>query len=182
MMKKYPFAKMRNRLKIGKFDDWQQEGFQIASTKLYPASLKFGEMPSESYKKQAFEIAQEQIALAGYRLGEMLNQILGTQELTKEELDKDKNRYSKEAKEAGRVIGTGEGDGWLWTKTRATILTTADLKDLTINVDIENAVVTLRGTVTSRKQKELALKVVKGIEGVIAVKDMLKITPNNLDK
>ena len=182
MMKKYPFAKMRNRLKIGKFDDWQQEGFQIASTKLYPASLKFGEMPSESYKKQAFEIAQEQIALAGYRLGEMLNQILGTQELTKEELDKDKNRYSKEAKEAGRVIGTGEGDGWLWTKTRATILTTADLKDLMINVDIENAVVTLRGTVTSRKQKELALKVVKGIEGVIAVKDMLKITPNNLDK
>ncbi len=182
MMKKYPFAKMRNRLKIGKFDDWQQEGFQIASTKLYPASLKFGEMPSESYKKQAFEIAKEQIALAGYRLGEMLNQILGTQELTKEELDKDKNRYSKEAKEAGRVIGTGEGDGWLWTKTRATILTTADLKDLTINVDIENAVVTLRGTVTSRKQKELALKVVKGIEGVIAVKDMLKITPNNLGK
>ncbi len=182
MMKKYPFAKMRNRLKIGKFDDWQQEGFQIASTKLYPASLKFGEMPSESYKKQAFEIAQEQIALAGYRLGEMLNQILGTQELTKEELDKDKNRYSKEAKEAGRVIGTGEDDGWLWTKTRATILTTADLKDLTINVDVENAVVTLRGTVISRKQKELALKVVKGIEGVIAVKDMLKITPNNLDK
>ena len=182
MMLKYPSAKMQNRLKIGKFDDWQQEGFQIASTKLYPASLKFGEMPSESYKKQAFEIAKEQIALAGYRLGEMLNQILGTQELTKEELDKDKNRYSKEAKEAGRVIGTGEDDGWLWTKTRATILTTADLKDLTINVDVENAVVTLRGTVTSRKQKELALKVVKGIEGVIAVKDMLKITPNNLDK
>ena len=75
MMLKYPSAKMQNRLKIGKFDDWQQEGFQIASTKLYPTSLKFGEMPSEGYKKQAFEIAQEQIALAGYRMGEMLNQI-----------------------------------------------------------------------------------------------------------
>jgi len=75
MMLKYPSAKMQNRLKIGKFDDWQQEGFQIASTKLYPTSLKFGEMPSEGYKKQAFEIAQEQITLAGYRMGEMLNQI-----------------------------------------------------------------------------------------------------------
>jgi hypothetical protein len=83
MMKKYPFAKMQNRLKIGKFDDWQQEGFQIASTKLYPSSLKFGEMPSESYKKQAFEIAQEQIALAGYRLGEMLNQVFGSQAAAK---------------------------------------------------------------------------------------------------
>ncbi len=83
MMKKYPLAKMQSRLKIGKFDEWQKEGFQIASTKLYPASLKFGEMPSESYKKQAFEIAQEQIALAGYRLGEMLNQIFGSQDSTK---------------------------------------------------------------------------------------------------
>ncbi len=79
MIKKYPFAKMQSRLKIGKFDEWQMEGFQIASTKVYPASLKFGEMPSESYKKQAFEIAQEQISLAGYRLGEMLNQIFAVQ-------------------------------------------------------------------------------------------------------
>ncbi len=79
IMKKYPFSKMQSRLKIGKFDEWHQEGFQIASTKVYPASLKFGEMPSESYKKQAFEIAQEQIALAGYRLAEMLNQIFAGQ-------------------------------------------------------------------------------------------------------
>jgi hypothetical protein len=78
MMKKHPFAKMQNRLKPGKFDDWQKEGFQIASTKLYPKSLKFGEMPSENYKKMAFEIGQEQIALAGYRLGEMMNQIFGS--------------------------------------------------------------------------------------------------------
>lgn len=77
MMKKHPLAKMQNRLEIGQFDKWQQEGFQIASTKLYPASLKFGEMPSDDYKKMAFEIAQEQIALAGYRLGAMLNQIFG---------------------------------------------------------------------------------------------------------
>ncbi len=75
MTQKYPFVKMQNRLKLGKFDEWQQEGFQIASTKLYPSSLKFGEMPSDGYKKQAFEIAEEQIALAGYRMGEMLNQI-----------------------------------------------------------------------------------------------------------
>lgn len=79
MMRKYPFEKMRGRLEIGQFDKWQKEGFQIASTKLYPSSLKFGEMPSENYRKTAFEIAQEQLALAGYRLGEMLNQIFGAQ-------------------------------------------------------------------------------------------------------
>lgn len=75
IMKKYPPSKMQNQLKPGKFDEWQQESFQVASTKLFPATLTRGEMPSEKYKKQAFEIAQQQIALAGYRLGEMLNQI-----------------------------------------------------------------------------------------------------------
>jgi hypothetical protein len=76
-MKKYPFEKMQNRLEIGKFDQWQQESFQVASTKLYPASLKRGEMPSAAYQKMAFKIAEEQIALGGYRMGEMLNRILG---------------------------------------------------------------------------------------------------------
>jgi hypothetical protein len=75
MTQKYPFAKMQNRLKLGKFDEWQQEGFRISSTELFPPTLKRNEMPSGNYKKRAFEIAQEQIALAGYRMGEMLNQI-----------------------------------------------------------------------------------------------------------
>lgn len=77
MMKKYPSSKMQNQLKLGEFDEWQQESFQVASTKLFPATLKRGEMPSEKYKKQAFEIAQKQIALAGYRMGAMLNEIFG---------------------------------------------------------------------------------------------------------
>ncbi len=60
--------------------------------------------------------------------------------------------------------------------------TTAEIRDSTINVDVENAVVTIRETVPSRKQKEIALKVAKGIDGVAAVKDMLKIMPSNSSK
>jgi osmotically-inducible protein OsmY len=51
-----------------------------------------------------------------------------------------------------------------------------------INVDVENAVVTLRGNVPSKKQKEMALKVAKGIDGVTSVKDMLKVVTNNSGK
>ena len=76
MIKKYPLAKMQDRLNLGKFDVWQQESFQFA-TKLYPKTLKRGEMPSAAYQKMSFKIAEEQIALAGYRMGEMLNQIFG---------------------------------------------------------------------------------------------------------
>ncbi len=75
--KKHPFAKMQSRLELGMFDKWQQESFRIASTEVFPPTLKRYEVPSEGYKKRAFAISQEQIALAGYRLGQMLNQIFG---------------------------------------------------------------------------------------------------------
>ena len=77
MMKKYPFAKMQNRLNLGKFDVWQQESFKLATTEVFPPTLIRFQMPTENYKKNAFKISQEQIALAGYRLGAMLNQIFG---------------------------------------------------------------------------------------------------------
>lgn len=78
MIKKYPFTKMENRLSLGKFDVWQKESFQIASTEVFPPTLIRFQMPSEKYKKDAYKIAQQQTALAGYRLGAMLNQIFGT--------------------------------------------------------------------------------------------------------
>lgn len=81
--KKYPYSELRSMTKPGKFQDWQQEGFQIASAKLYPAFLKFNEVPSDEYNKMAFEIAEKQIALAGYRLGEMLNRIFDDVQETK---------------------------------------------------------------------------------------------------
>ncbi|CAN5268524.1 S1/P1 nuclease [soil metagenome] len=77
MMKKYPFAKMQDRLNLGKFDVWQQESFKLATTEVFPPTLIRFQMPSENYKKNAFKIAQQQIALAGYRLGTMFNQIFG---------------------------------------------------------------------------------------------------------
>ncbi len=176
MMKKYTFARMQNRLKTGKFDEWQKEGFQIASTKLYPPSLKFGEMPSEDYKKMAFETAQEQIALAGYRLGEMMNQIFDNQPTAAEQTNKDKNKSFEENKEANRVIGKGANDVLLRTKITAALQSTNDLNNSAINIDVENAVVTLNGIVSSKKQKEIALKVAKSVDGVSEVKNLLKVS------
>ena len=78
IIKNYPTSKFQNRLEIGQFDKWQQESFQIASTKLFPLLTRY-EIPSETYKKQSLQIAEEQIALAGYRLGQLLNQIFDSE-------------------------------------------------------------------------------------------------------
>ncbi len=77
IMKKFPAAKMTERLKLGKFDEWQQEGYQLAIKEVYANGLKRFETPSASYQKRALQISNEQLALAGYRLGAMLNQIYG---------------------------------------------------------------------------------------------------------
>ena len=95
--------------------------------------------------------------------------------LTRDEYDKNKDTYSKEAKDTGSKIGQGLEDGWLFTKTRAELLATSDLRESTINVDVDNAVITLRGTVATAAQKELAEKVAKGIDGQKGVKNELKV-------
>lgn len=75
--KKYPFAKMKTRLKLGDFKAWNAEGFGLLNTVVYVEDLKRGELPAKKYQNQAFAVGQEQIALAGYRLGETLNLIFG---------------------------------------------------------------------------------------------------------
>lgn len=94
---------------------------------------------------------------------------------TRAEYDKNKETYGQQAKGLGSKIGTGLDDGWLWTKTRFDLAAADDLRDSTINVDVENAVVTLSGTVTNHDQMAKAETVAKAVEGVKGVKNLLKI-------
>ncbi|HEX6731033.1 MAG TPA: BON domain-containing protein [Pyrinomonadaceae bacterium] len=94
---------------------------------------------------------------------------------TREEYDRDKGRYEREARESGRKIGTGINDGWLWVKTKFELAAADDLRDSTINVDVDNAVVTLTGTVANPAQKTKAEQVAKAVEDVKSVKNMLKV-------
>ncbi|MBA2702469.1 MAG: BON domain-containing protein [Blastocatellia bacterium] len=98
--------------------------------------------------------------------------------LTREEYEKNKEKYAKNAKGSGRTIGTGLNDGWLWTKTRFDLAAADDLRDSTINVDVSNAVVTLSGSVATAEQKAKAEAVAKAVEGVTGVKNMLTVAAN----
>ena len=97
---------------------------------------------------------------------------------TREEYERDKERYNREAKEKGRTVGTGLNDGWLWVKARYDLAAADDLRDSTINVDVDNAVVTLTGSVATAAQKTKAEQVAKTIEGVKGVKNQLKVVAN----
>jgi hypothetical protein len=98
---------------------------------------------------------------------------------TREEYERDKERYQREAKGAGSKVGTGLNDGWLWVKTRFDLAAADDLRDSTINVDVDNGVVTLNGSVATVAQKTKAEAVAKSVEGVKSVKNMLKVVAAN---
>ncbi len=71
-------AKMQNRLAPGQFDEWQKESFARNLTKVFSPDLIRFQRPSEKYKRKAMSVAEEQLTLAGYRMGEMLDQIFGS--------------------------------------------------------------------------------------------------------
>ncbi len=97
-------------------------------------------------------------------------------DISKEDYEKDKESYEKQAKDLGRKIGTGANDLWLWTKTRSALAYADDLDDVTINVDVENDVVTLSGTVPNDSQKSRAEQVAKSVEGVKNVVNNINVS------
>jgi hyperosmotically inducible periplasmic protein len=96
--------------------------------------------------------------------------------ITRAEYERDKESFAEEARRLGRKIGTGTNDGWLWIKTRAALATADDLRESTIDVDVDNAAVTLSGSVANTAQRSKAEQVARGIEGVKSVKNDLRVS------
>lgn len=76
----HPRAGMESALKDGDFAAWSDEGFKSAEDIAYPSSLtpksKTHPAPTEAYRKQVFAICEPAIALAGYRLADLLTKML----------------------------------------------------------------------------------------------------------
>lgn len=69
----YPPSYFADRLKQGELRQWLKEGLEIADKYVY--SSPENQPLSTAYLQQGSAIAEQQVALAGYRLAEMLNQL-----------------------------------------------------------------------------------------------------------
>jgi hypothetical protein len=72
----HPKTKVQSRFKLGEIEAWSKEGLDCAKRSVYPSWLHRYETPSKKYRKRAYRAAESAIALAGYRLAEMLNRLL----------------------------------------------------------------------------------------------------------
>ena len=94
---------------------------------------------------------------------------------SKEEYEKDKANYRAEAKNKNESVGESMEDGWIHIKVRAALAAVDDLRDSTINVDVDNNVVTLRGSVGNAASKKAAEDAAKKVDGVKSVSNKLEI-------
>jgi hypothetical protein len=77
-MNLHPESEFSGRLQPGQFEAWAREGFETTKSSVYPRSLRRRRTPGTDYSDKAFEISQEAIALGGYRLALLLNELFGS--------------------------------------------------------------------------------------------------------
>ena len=71
---------------------------------------------------------------------------------------------------------TANSDAWLRDKVRITLSFHRSVSSVTTEVDVKDAVVTLRGAANSMAQKELTTEYAKDVEGVKDVKNEMVVT------
>jgi hypothetical protein len=77
IMRKHTFASVQAGLKPGDYRALQQESFAHNPTVVFSSDLVRFQMPPVKYKRNAFNLAERQLALAGYRMGEIFNTVFG---------------------------------------------------------------------------------------------------------
>jgi hypothetical protein len=72
---RHPASALQGRLRPGEFNEWAREGLRAAE-RSYPVWLVRGQRAPLRYREYAWSYGEERVALAGYRLADILNRTL----------------------------------------------------------------------------------------------------------
>jgi len=78
----------------------------------------------------------------------------------------------------GQTRAADTPDAWLTAKAKVALLTTEGIRTTHLNVDTVKGVVTLHGQVPAADQKTKAADVVRKLDGVKEVKNLLQVVPS----
>lgn len=71
----HPKASFATQIRSGDFDAWAKEGLEIAKSVVYPATLIEKQQPTAEYAAMALKTSEKAMALAGYRLADLMNRM-----------------------------------------------------------------------------------------------------------
>lgn len=77
----------------------------------------------------------------------------------------------------GKTVGEAIDDTTITTRVKTAMLNDENVGGLRIDVDTFKGVVTLSGRVKSEAERQNAVRVARGVSGVVEVKDALQVIP-----
>jgi len=131
-----------------------------------------GTVGSEALRTRAVEIARG--SYPGVIITDKIDvkpAELSRAEYTDERASEERTR----AKERGETIGQSTEDAWVHSKIVAKMIGNSATPSRNINVDVDNGVVTLRGTVETAEAKIEAERISKETDGVKRVNNQIKV-------
>jgi hyperosmotically inducible protein len=131
-----------------------------------------GTVATEAMRSSAIEMAKS--ANPGLVIEDKID--VKPKELTRDQYTPEMARTEVENARAHReTIGSSVDDAWIHAKVVTQLIGDKDTPERKINVDVNNAVVTLRGTVDSVVQKQEAERIARETDGVKRVINQLKV-------
>jgi osmotically-inducible protein OsmY len=131
-----------------------------------------GEVATQEMRAKAIELIRS--AQAGISINDKIE--VKPRELSRAEYTEEYARAEREqARGRGETVGDSLDDAWIHAKIVAKLIGDPDTPERKINVDVNNNVVTLRGTVNSAEAKAEAERVARETEGVKRVVNQLKV-------
>jgi len=99
-------------------------------------------------------------------------------DVDRKDFNDDMAREARErAEKSSETVGSNLDDAWIHTKIRSKLLGEGEFPGGSLNVDVENNVVTLRGHVSTKADKTKAEQIAKETGGVKSVRNLLVIKP-----
>lgn len=146
-----------------------------------------GTVPNETARARAIAIVKgadgvkgvtDQLRIAPGRPG-MENKAMAAGERAADKAASAADKAADKTVAAGKKAGRAIDDGWIKSKIYAQYMADWNdiLDDSNIDVDVDNNMVFLAGTVKSAAAKARAVSIAKGTEGVKDVRDLLTVRP-----
>jgi len=131
-----------------------------------------GKVESESLRTGAIQMAKA--VRPGLTVDDKIE--VQAREAARSEYTPEQARQEVErAKSNNETVGSSIDDAWIHAKIVAKLATDSKTPERKINVDVNNKVVTLRGTVDSPEQKQEAERIARETDGVKQVNNQLRV-------
>jgi osmotically-inducible protein OsmY len=140
-----------------------------------------GNVPSETLRLRAVDLAKQ--THAGLIVSDKIDVKPDADRTVERSREVDRSAYTEEmardarqrAATSGEKIGSGIDDAWIHTKIRTKLAGNGEFPFGGINVDVQDKVVTLRGSVDTAKEKAEAERIARETNGVSKVQNNIAV-------